>query len=74
MAGTHEQAPRRSDCLGQTCMKWEANGELSSVDLQHVLSRLTQFDQSAAQISTCDLTCDRGSCEMNNQTGATWLE
>jgi len=32
-------------CLGRTCLKWSADGELTSVDLILVLERLAQVDQ-----------------------------
>jgi hypothetical protein len=34
-------------CLGRTCLKWSADGELTSVDLLPVLERLAQVDQEA---------------------------
>lgn len=52
-------APGDGTCLGQTCLKWQANGELSSVDLQHVLDRLLQNDQGASHINECEFSCDR---------------
>ncbi|MEY3544265.1 MAG: hypothetical protein RLZZ106_148 [Cyanobacteriota bacterium] len=43
---THERRPTRSlDCLGRTCMKWGANGELTSLDLNLVMARLAEVDQ-----------------------------
>jgi len=32
-------------CIGLTCLKWSAVGELSAVDLRFVLSRLARVDQ-----------------------------
>jgi len=32
-------------CLGRTCLKWGADGELTSVDLILVVERLAQVDQ-----------------------------
>jgi len=31
-------------CLGSTCLKWAANGELSELDVQLVLQRLRRAD------------------------------
>ncbi|MCP9784348.1 hypothetical protein KBY83_13680 [Cyanobium sp. WKJ7-Wakatipu] len=43
-------APRGLDqtsrtCLGRTCLKWGADGELTNQDLSLVLERLAQVDQ-----------------------------
>jgi len=37
--------PTSRSCLGRTCLKWSADGELSSLDLALVLDRLAQVDQ-----------------------------
>jgi len=42
-------APRSFDptsrtCLGRTCLKWSADGELCALDLSLVLERLAQVD------------------------------
>ena len=34
-----------SSCLGRTCLKWSADGELTALDLCLVLERLAQVDQ-----------------------------
>jgi hypothetical protein len=34
-----------SDCLGRTCLKWRADGELTALDLGLVLARLAQVDE-----------------------------
>lgn len=34
-----------SDCLGRTCLKWSADGELTALDLGLVLARLAQVDE-----------------------------
>ncbi|MFZ9951286.1 MAG: hypothetical protein ACO3FA_03255 [Vulcanococcus sp.] len=34
-----------SSCLGRTCLKWGADGELTALDLNLVLERLAQVDQ-----------------------------
>ena len=41
-------APVAADCLGRTCLKWSANGELTSIDLLLVLERLAQVDQQVS--------------------------
>ena len=33
------------DCLGRTCLKWSADGELTALDRSLVLQRLAQVDQ-----------------------------
>jgi hypothetical protein len=32
-------------CLGRTCLKWSADGELTALDLSLVLERLAQVDR-----------------------------
>lgn len=41
---------RAGSCLGRTCLKWQANGELTPLDLQLVLERLAQVDQDATAL------------------------
>jgi len=36
--------PTSHTCLGRTCLKWGADGELSALDLGLVLERLAQVD------------------------------
>ncbi|MFM8524777.1 MAG: hypothetical protein ACKOCM_04055 [Cyanobacteriota bacterium] len=38
-------SPAVSDCLGRTCLKWSADGELTALDLSLVMERLAQVDQ-----------------------------
>ena len=38
--------PARGDCLGSTCMKWTASGELSELDLHRVMERLARVDEN----------------------------
>ena len=38
-----------------SCMKWGQDGELSAVDLQGILSRLSAVDQQASQLMNCPL-------------------
>ncbi|MCP9908560.1 hypothetical protein KBZ15_01330 [Cyanobium sp. BA20m-p-22] len=49
-----------NDCLGRTCLKWSADGELTSVDLLLVLDRLAQVDQEVTDLRTDSL--DRQPC------------
>jgi hypothetical protein len=49
-----------NDCLGRTCLKWSADGELTSVDLLLVLDRLAQVDQEVTGLRTGSL--DRQPC------------
>ena len=37
-------------CVGLTCLKWSADGELSAFDLCFVLSRLARVDRHVAAI------------------------
>lgn len=39
------------NCLGRTCLKWQANGELTDLDLQLVLERLSQADQAGTALT-----------------------
>ncbi len=41
-AGADAQA--EPTCLGRTCMKWSADGELTALDVQLVLERLVAVD------------------------------
>jgi hypothetical protein len=49
------QTPTVNDCLGRTCLKWSADGELTSVDLILVLERLAQVDQEMTSLRTGSL-------------------
>jgi len=44
-------------CLGRTCLKWSADGELTSLDLLLVLERLAQVDQEVSGLSTDSPDC-----------------
>ena len=46
-----------NNCLGRTCLKWSADGELTSVDLLLVLERLAQVDQEVTGLRTGSLDC-----------------
>ena len=39
--------------LGRSVMKWGADGELSALDLQQILSRLSRSDAQAAGMMSC---------------------
>jgi len=43
--------PTQLSCLGRTCLKWQANGELTDLDLQLVLERLSQADQAGTALT-----------------------
>ena len=43
--------PTQLSCLGRTCLKWQANGELTDLDLQLVLERLAQADQTGTALT-----------------------
>jgi hypothetical protein len=51
MADTHFQA--RANCLGQTCMRWQSNGELSAEDRRLVFERLLQADGCSSAWGEC---------------------
>jgi hypothetical protein len=38
-----------------SCMKWGSDGELSAVDLQGILQRLSAVDQQASRLMDCPL-------------------
>jgi len=44
-------APRDSGCLGRTCLHWQEDGELSTIDLAMVLSRLAEVDDELIKTS-----------------------
>ena len=49
-----------ASCLGRTCLKWQADGELTPLDLRVVLERLAQVDQDATVLldrTVDDLPC-----------------
>jgi hypothetical protein len=39
--------------LGRSVMKWGADGELSALDLQQILARLSSSDAQAAGMLSC---------------------
>ena len=42
--------PSISNCLGRTCLKWGADGELTDLDLNLVMARLAQVDKDVAAL------------------------
>jgi hypothetical protein len=44
------------DCLRRTCLKWEANGELSAIDHASLMERLYEVDPQACNHEQCDLS------------------
>lgn len=46
-----DAAPEVKDCLGRTCLKWGADGELTAQDLSLVLDRLAQVDQQVTALN-----------------------
>lgn len=44
-----------NNCLGRTCLKWGADGELTPMDLLLVLERLAQVDQQLSDLHTDSL-------------------
>ena len=51
MADTRVHAP--ANCLGQTCLSWQSDGELSPEDRQLVLEPLLLADGCASAASEC---------------------
>ncbi|MFZ4566962.1 MAG: hypothetical protein ACOYMY_10930 [Prochlorococcaceae cyanobacterium] len=41
--------------LDDTCLKWESNGELSPVDQQRILARLSSADPLGADLLSCPM-------------------
>jgi hypothetical protein len=42
-----------SDCLARSCLKWGQDGELSALDLQTILQRLSAVDEQATNLLNC---------------------
>lgn len=40
-------------CLGRSCLKWAPDGELSALDLQSILERLSAVDEQASGLLDC---------------------
>jgi hypothetical protein len=47
-----------STCLGRTCLKWGADGELTALDHQLVMERLAQVDRDVAALAEHSLNCE----------------
>ena len=41
--------------LGSSCMKWGADGELSALDFQSILLRLSAVDEQASTMMNCPI-------------------
>ena len=51
------------DCQRRSCLKWDANGELSALDHAHLIDLLMQADAELQQDDHCELSCDRSASE-----------
>jgi hypothetical protein len=50
---THFHEPPAAEattCLGRTCLKWGADGELTALDLSLVMERLAQVDREVSAL------------------------
>lgn len=47
--------PEKATCLGRSCLKWGADGELSAVDMQSILLRLSNVDEQASALMECPI-------------------
>lgn len=56
MDSTHTNVP--SNCLGRTCLKWGADGELTALDLGLVMERLAQVDPDVAALYQSTSDCE----------------
>jgi len=54
-------APTKTTCLGNTCLRWDANGELSREDHQLVMGRLIALDRQFRSAAEFGLTSSPGS-------------
>jgi hypothetical protein len=43
--------PSPCDCLGRTCLKWGADGELTDLDLRLVMQRLARVDPEVSALA-----------------------
>lgn len=50
----------RANCLGQSCLQWQANGELSPDDRRLVFERLLRADGCASATSECWVISEPG--------------
>ena len=49
------------NCQRRSCLKWDANGELSALDQAHLIELLMQADAELQQEDHCELSCDPSS-------------
>jgi hypothetical protein len=47
--------PEKATCLGRSCLKWGDDGELSAVDMQSILQRLSSVDEQASALMDCPI-------------------
>jgi hypothetical protein len=52
--GSHPGSDHSTD-IGRSVMKWGSDGELSALDLQAILQRLSAVDDQAASLMDCPL-------------------
>ena len=45
----------KATCLGRSCLKWGADGELSAIDMQSILLRLSNVDEQASTLMECPI-------------------
>jgi len=55
-------------CLGLTCLKWRADGELSALDFRLVIDRLARVDRHLAAL--CPIDRDRSPGGLGRSTGS----
>ena len=48
-----DQMNRKNSPQRKTTLKWNANGELSEIDMLRILEKL-----ASSELNQCDLTCD----------------
>jgi hypothetical protein len=66
MADTRFHA--RANCLGQTCLRWQPDGELSAEDRRLVLERLLRADGCSSAWGECWVISEPRTLAMS-QTG-----
>jgi len=45
----------KATCIGRSCLKWGDDGELSAVDMQSILQRLSSVDEQASALMDCPI-------------------
>lgn len=58
-------------CLGSTCLKWAADGELSELDVQLVLERLRRADSEVCMRRDLDAD-EQGSVASPSRCRSVW--